>query len=142
VSKPPDRYEWSPLDEWPTHWLGAIALLVVFHLVWMIFIAWYVNLAEHGFLLGGCYEPGSKRDTGWISFSSGVCPPDRPYVDVLRWVVPIVGFLVSSLLPPIICRVPMDSFSDESERNFTAWLILCVLVPLVLGVIVIAWVVT
>jgi hypothetical protein len=36
----------------------------------------------------------------------------------------------------------MDGFSEESDRNFVSWIILCVVVPIVLGFVVIAWVVT
>ncbi len=115
-------------------------MLVVLHLVWMIFIAWYVQLEERGFLIGGCYAESDSADHGgWLSFSSGPCPPGRPYANVLQWVVPIIGFLVSSLLPLIVFRIPMDEFSEESERNLNSWLILCIVVPIVLGVVVIGW---
>jgi hypothetical protein len=145
---PPDRHDPNrrdtglTIDDRTSRWFGAIALLVALNLTWMIFIAWYVHLEERGFLIASCYEEfDPEKHGGWFSFADEQCPPERPYADVLQWVVPFIGFVVSSFLPPFAFRIPMDGFSKEGGRNFNAWLILCVVVPIILGVIVIAWVI-
>src|SRR5687768_14096431 len=102
----------------------------------MIFTAWYMQLDERGFLFG-CADP--ERPGGWIGPALPECPPERPYADIIKWVVPVIGLLVSSFLPPVALRIPMDGFSDEGGRNFSSWLILCIVVPIVLGVVVIGW---
>lgn len=90
-------------DERVIRWLGAIVLLFVLHAGWMVFDSWYLHLGERGFLVGGCFEDEEfdPEKYGVFHFKSGPCPPDRPYADVVSWAVPILGLLVSSLLPPI-----------------------------------------
>jgi hypothetical protein len=137
MSMPPDADDINcTTDDKMLRWVGAIALLVAIHAGWMLFAAWYMHLDERGFLFG-CADP--ERPGGWIGPALPECPPERPYADFIKWVVPIIGLLVSSFLPPVAFRIPIDGFSAEGGRNFTAWLIFCVVVPIVVGVIVTVW---
>jgi hypothetical protein len=108
----------------------CVALLLLLNSGWMVLWYWYLQLHRRGFLFG-CNDPSDRSGGGFIYPALPPCPPDRPYAGIVAWAAPVLGLLISSIIPPVVIRLPMNDFSETGFRNLVIWIALAILAPVV-----------